>query len=136
MILQHQRPIFAGVGIVAAGGAAADGHVILHQDAVVQHGDGPRRRDLPVRPALRSVKNDVVGLPLSRRTRHVHQGRVLAVQRSGSGLRLFRPNLFPLPSQLFFQVSLFPCALFHPVPGPGGPALHAQACVVQWKILS
>ena len=53
--------------------------IILHKHAVVERGDASWAEELAGGVKARAVENDVVGLPLRRRARSVHEGRELAV---------------------------------------------------------
>ena len=62
--------------------------IILHEHAVVERGDASWAEELAGRVKARAVENDVVGLPLRRRTRGVHQGRELAVDGGRLAVRV------------------------------------------------
>src|SRR5438309_3091244 len=64
--------------------------VVLHQHAIVKNGFARGPHQLSRRIKTRAVKNDVVSLPLARRTRRVHQRGILAIDRRGLavGVRL------------------------------------------------
>ena len=53
--------------------------VVLHQHAVMQHGHSGGAKEFSSAVEARAMKNDVVTLPLARRTRGVDQRRILAV---------------------------------------------------------
>src|SRR5215208_897396 len=63
-------------------GDPVDLDVVLYQNTVVQHGHARTVNDLSLFVELRRVKDDVVGLPLARPSRRIHQWRVLLVNRS------------------------------------------------------
>src|SRR6266699_5157487 len=91
MILQRQRQFFWLRFIwwpFAVSRRAAQFHVVLHQYAVVKNGFACRAEQLTVFRKTRTVKNDIVSLPLARRARSVHQRRVLAVDRRGLAVRV------------------------------------------------
>src|SRR6266852_2761727 len=58
-------------------------HVILNEDAVVEGGDAGWAQEFAGGVEARSVKNDVVNLPLAGRARGVYLGRELAVDGGG-----------------------------------------------------
>ena len=60
-------------------GHALDGYVVLHQNAVLQHGDTSGSEQRAVVRKARRVVNDVIDLPFAGRAATVDQGRILAV---------------------------------------------------------
>src|SRR5712692_3906331 len=58
-------------------------HVILNEDAVVEGGDAGWAQEFAGGVETRSVKNDVVNLPLAGRARGVYLRRKLAVDSGG-----------------------------------------------------
>src|SRR5712692_8814358 len=69
-------------------GRTHEGDVVLNEDAVVQDCDERGLEQLAVFVKARPVEDDVVGLPLARRTAGVDQGRVLPVDRRGLPVRV------------------------------------------------
>src|SRR5713101_4546007 len=64
-------------------GRAGQFNVVLHEHAVVQGGDASRPQEFSGGIEARPVKDDVVDLPLARRSRGVHLRGKLAVNRRG-----------------------------------------------------
>src|SRR5205823_9096800 len=64
-------------------GGAHDADVVLGEHAVVEHSDVSRTREFARLVETRAMKDDVVGLPLARRTAGVDEWRVLSVDRGG-----------------------------------------------------
>ncbi len=62
--------------------------MVLNEDAVVQGCDERGLEQLAVFVKPRPVEDDVVGLPLARRTAGVDPGRVLPVDRRGLAVRV------------------------------------------------
>src|SRR5437763_17016015 len=84
VILQQQRqPVGVRriVGALAVYRPAGDARVVLDEHAVVQHGHPRRVAHRPVRREAGPVKDDVVGLPLTRRAARVDERRGLPVYR-------------------------------------------------------
>src|SRR5690606_38879311 len=86
VILERKRqPV--GVGLVGRAHLMAGGsqqrHVLLDQDAVVQHRHACRRDDLAGAVKPGPTEDDVITLPRSRRQRGIDQWRILAVYRAG-----------------------------------------------------
>src|SRR5215472_4029406 len=79
MVLEPQGSRFAGMSVAGSVRRALNGHVILHQHAILKDSERPGRGHFAIRAAFRSVKNNVVRLPLLRRAADVDQGSVLAV---------------------------------------------------------
>ena len=69
---------------------ARERHVILHQHAIVDHAHARRMRESSRCIEARPVKDDVVALPLARRSTRIHQRRVLAVDRRRLAIRVGR----------------------------------------------
>ena len=91
MVLEHEGQLIWSHMIrwaLLVRGRAHDGDVILHQYAVVNNCDVRRPAKLAVRFEPRSVKDDVVGLPLAGGARGVHEWRVLPVDRSRLPVRV------------------------------------------------
>src|SRR6266550_4654113 len=93
MILQRERQFLRRRFVqraFAVRGGAGELDVVLYQHAVVKNGRACGTRQLSCRVKTRTVKNNVVGLPFARRTRGVHQRRILAINRRGLaiGIRL------------------------------------------------
>src|SRR5437867_12215705 len=93
MILQRERKFFRP-GLVRRAhmvpSGAGEFDVVLHEHAVVKNSFARGARQFSRRIKTRAMKNDVVSLPLARRTRSVHQRRILAIDRRGLpvGIRL------------------------------------------------
>src|SRR5436853_7910194 len=86
MILQRERQFLRRRFVqraFAVRGGAGELDVVLYQNAVVKNGRACGTRQLSCRVKTRTVKNNVVGLPFARRTRGVHQRRILAINRRG-----------------------------------------------------
>src|SRR3954469_10457349 len=84
MVLQGKRQLrsmwFVGRAYAVRGGPG-EFHVVLYQHAVVQDRRSCRANQLAVARKARSVEDNVVSLPLSRRSRRIHQRWVLSVNR-------------------------------------------------------
>src|SRR6266704_1745975 len=75
MVLQRQRQFFRLRFVrrpFAVSRRAAQFHVVLHEDAVMKHGDAGGAQQLSILIEARAVKNDIVDLPLAGRARSVH----------------------------------------------------------------
>src|SRR5438094_873790 len=84
VVLQQQRqPVGVRriVGALAVYRPAGDDRVVLDEHAVVQDGHPRRVAHRPVRREVGPVKDDVVGLPLTRRAARVDERRGLPVYR-------------------------------------------------------
>jgi hypothetical protein len=66
-------------GDIADGGASVDFGVVLDEHAVVEDGYAGGFEDFAGRVDVGSVENDVVGLPLPRWARSIHERWILAV---------------------------------------------------------
>ena len=62
--------------------------MVLRQHAVEQQRDGGRLQQLRIGREPWTVEDDVVGLPLARRTCGIHQRRILAIDRAGLAVRV------------------------------------------------
>src|SRR5882762_9772521 len=62
---------------------AGEFNVVLHEHAIVEGGDASGPQELSGSVEARAVKDDVVDLPLARRSRGVHLRRKLAVNGRG-----------------------------------------------------
>src|SRR5262245_48565234 len=82
VILQYKWPFERGA--LKFGGSrrvAFHRNMILNEYAVVKHGERTRF-DFAIRSRLRGVKDDVVGLPLARLARRIHQWCIVSVERA------------------------------------------------------
>src|SRR6266702_2047694 len=90
VILQLQWT-FVGTGLIrwtfAVCGRPGEFYIVLHEHSIVQHGHPSRTKQFAAAKS-RSVKNNVVSLPLRRRTRSIHQWRILPVDRRGLPIRI------------------------------------------------
>src|SRR5687768_12070295 len=92
VILEHYwQPV--GVRLVRVAslvrGRSQQSHVVLYQNAVMEHGHARWRHDQSARVEARRPEDDVVGLPLTRRPTRVHEWRILPVNgaRLAVGIR-------------------------------------------------
>lgn len=88
VILQHERAGFADAVFPRAGRLAFNGYVILHQDAVVQNGEGAGSGDLSGCVTGGGVKDDVVALPFAGFAANIDQRNVLAVKGGAASVRI------------------------------------------------
>src|SRR5690606_27903853 len=75
-------------GRAAVLGGAGDDGVVLHQHAVVQHGDARGGEQPATFGEARRLPDDVVGLPGARHARGVHQRDGLLVDRGRLAVRI------------------------------------------------
>jgi len=91
VVLQRQRQLLGSWlvwGSYSMSGRACEFHIVLREDAIVKNRETRRARDLSRRIETRSVKNNVVRLPLARWQRSIHLRRILSIDRGSLAVRV------------------------------------------------